>query len=232
MHIRKRMIGLLCCLLCPMVGLGQDQIWVKVDAGQALILDGHHAEWVPLLDRQSVPVKAFLLTKPDTQVQLFKETEVINVPTDAYFYIQDALPKQQTAVVAALTRIQAEQLPASPQRRSPKRVLGLTYGTPENHTDETAKVPYERERYGAVQWFYEQGRHDAALLSLKRMMTKFPSLYKHRPYVDQLLELYSQLELYGFLHDESRQLMQFNISDDFDQMVIEWNDLAKQKLLQ
>ena len=229
----KRLLWL-ACLLTPSLAVGQTEGWIKVEAGTARYLDPYQATWAPVSDGQQVRLHAYLLTQAAARAFLFKETNAVELPPSAYFYLEDVLPKTRVEVVAALTRIEVSQLPVNtnePGKGEPK-TIGLTYGQPVQDAQTTEAVPYEQERYQAVQWFYERGRLDAALLSLKRTMTKFPRLYTREAYVEQLFHLYSELALYGFLLDESKRLLKAGVSEQFDVMVHHWHGLAKDRLIQ
>lgn len=229
----KRLLWLT-CLLAPSLAMGQTNGWIKVEAGTALYLDPYQATWGPVSDGQQVLLHSYLLTQAEARAFLFKETKAVELPPSAYFYLEDVIPKTRVEVVAALTRIEVSQLPVNtnePGERVP-RAIGLTYGHPVKEAQTMEAVPYEKQRYQAIQWFYERGRLDAALLALKRTMTKFPQLYAEEAYVEQLFHLYSQLALYGFLMDESKRLLKAGVSEQFDVMVHHWHGVAKDRLIQ
>ncbi|HMV27688.1 MAG TPA: hypothetical protein PKA26_12485, partial [bacterium] len=91
-------------------------------------------------------------------------------------------------------------------------------------------VPYLSERMRAIRWFEEHQYAETALLSLKRLISKFPSLYFEPSNFDRLCSLYMKLGLYGFLFDETNRFMTLKRDDEFGQMVIRWNETAKKKL--
>ena len=228
-----RCLAFLVLLLSPAVVWAQPQVWLDVQAGTVLYLDPVQSDWVPVTAKQQIPERTFLLVKPDTRLRLFKEAEVYDLPSPAYFFVEDVPRKSRVEVVAALTRIEAAQLPmpsARPGAQQARRI-GVTYGKPPGATARGGPIPYKAERAAAIAWFYEQDRLDAALLSLKRMMTRYPSLYLDLAYVKQLLHCYEQLELYGFLLDETNRLMDVEVSADYEQTIGHWHNLATQKLL-
>lgn len=175
-----------------------------------------------------------LLTQSGAKATLFKTTEAYAVPESAYFFIEDILPKSRVEVVAALTQIEAEQLP-KPVRETRERKLpiGLTYGenAPDTVSANPNAIPYLSERENAIQYFLDNGRYDAALLSQKRLLTKFPVLYQDSKHAERLFVLYDKLELYGFLNDETRRLLAIKRTAEYDKMVEKWNNVAKAKLL-
>ena len=220
-------------LLTPALGWAQSQVWLDVQAGAVLYLDPVQSDWVPVTGKQQIPERTFLVVKPDTRLRLFKEAEVYDLPSPGYFFVEDVPHKGRVEVVAALTRIEAAQLPAPAAKPASQqaRRIGVTYGKPPGTTVGGGAIPYKAERAAAIAWFYEQGRLDAALLSIKRMMTRYPSLYLDLAYVKQLLHCYEQLELYGFLLDETKRLMDVEVSANYEQTIEHWHTLATQKLL-
>ncbi len=226
-------LTVLLILMTPALSWAQPQVWLDVQAGTALYLDPVQSDWVPVTGKQQIPERTFLLVKPDTRLRLFKEAEVYDVPSPGYFFVEDVAHKDRLEVVAALTRIEAAQLPAPAARPASQqaRRIGVTYGQPPGATMRGGTIPYQTERAAAIAWFYEQGRLDAALLSLKRMMARYPSLYLDLAYVKQLLYCYEKLELFGFLLDETKRLMEAGVSADYEQTIEHWHDLATQRLL-
>jgi hypothetical protein len=219
-------------MLTPSLASGQSEGWLKVIQGTALYLDPAQHEWVPVADRQQVVLHTYVLTQEATQARLFKETDAVDLPPGAYFYLDDALPKTRVGVVAALTRIEAAQLPATIQAPDDaSRPVGLTYGTAADTTTTSTAIPHREARAQAIRWFLDRERYEAALLSLKRMMTRFPSLYTQQAYVEQLLQLYDRLALHGFLLDESERLLTVRASEPFTRMVHDWHETAKTHLL-
>jgi hypothetical protein len=218
-------------ILLSSSGMAQSKIWAKLEKGSALYLDPYKNEWIPLGDKQELPMKTFLMTKENARVSLFKETDVFIIAESAYCFIEDAIAKTKAEVVSALTQIEAAELPAlQSEPKDKKKTVGLTYGATPNEADAASKIPYLKERENAVQWFYAQNQFDAALLSHKRMMVKFPALYQSATAVELLLQLYDKLELYGFLGDETRRLMAVQKSAELSQIVVKWSETAKIKL--
>ena len=214
-------------------GFSQTNVWIKVEKGTVLNLDPSQMQWVPVSEKQQLHVKSFLITKTNTQASIFKNTDVYELPQDAYFFVHDIFQKSRMEIVSSLTQIEAGQLPDNTNEPGEKttKAFGLTYGRPQEQEPSTDVVPNERERLNAVNWFYEHNQSHAALLSLKRMMTKFPLLYLKESYVERLLTLYKELLLYGFLLDESSRLLALKKSKTFNEMLSGWHQLAKKKLL-
>lgn len=78
--------------------------------------------------------------------------------------------------------------------------------------------------------FLRMKREDGAVLTLKRMMTKYPALYLDHTLVEQLFTLYERQGLDGFLFDESTRLLSLYRNNDFSEKIIQWNKKAKQRL--
>lgn len=223
---------MLVLVLTPSLASGQSEGWLKIIHGTALYLDPAQHEWVPVADRQQVVLHTYVLTQEATQARLFKETDAVDLPPGAYFYLDDALPKTRVGMVAALTRIEAAQLPANIQAPDDSsQPVGLTYGAPADTTMTSAAIPHQQAREQAIRWFLDQERYDAALLCLKRMMIRFPSLYAQHAYVEELLQLYDRLSLHGFLLDESERLLKVRASEPFTRMVHDWHEVARERLL-
>jgi hypothetical protein len=211
----------------------QSEVWIKVDSGTVLYLAPAGAEWIPVSKKQKIPAKTYLLSKPGAKAILFQETTAYELPPAAYFFVDDVFHKSRVDLVAALARIEAEQLPVN--TRDPgqenRKTLGLIYGEAPEASVSAGPIPFEQERESAVSWFAAHGHYGAALLSLKRAMTKFPALYLRQAHAEQLLSLYGHLELYGFLLEESNRLLALRSSEAFHHVVKEWNDTAKRKLV-
>ncbi|MBP6672995.1 MAG: hypothetical protein KA247_07585, partial [Bacteroidetes bacterium] len=138
----------------------------------------------------------------------------------------------KSAVVAELTRIEAEQLPNSNNGKDSTRTqdVGLTYGKRPASSSDMVTVPYKNERLNMVAAFLQINRGDGAVLTLKRMMTKYPALYLDQSLVEQLFTLYEQQGLDGFLFDESTKLLSLYRSNEFSVKIVQWNKRAKQRL--
>ena len=220
-------------LLFPATVLSQAEVWIKLDRGAALYLSPASSEWIPVSAKQKIPAKTYVLTKPETAAVLFRETTSYELPPSSYFFVEDVFQKSRVELVAALTRIEAEQLPVNTYEpgEENRRPLGLIYGESREASPAEGTIVFEREREQTVTWFIAQGRHAAALLCMKRAMTKFPALYLRQAYAEQLLWLYNRLELYGFLLEESSRLLALQSSEAFQQTVKAWNETAKRKLV-
>lgn len=210
----------------------QTEVWLKVDHGHVLILSAGDPEWTPSGERQRVPVNSFLLTGEEAEATLFRATESFDVPSGSYVFVDDVFPKSRMELVDALTRIEAAQLPGrGPAEAEPDRPLGLTYGSPSQSASTTSgEVPYEAERRRTVAHFYALDRFDAALLSLKRSMTKFPELYEDDATVELLLDLYGRFQLYGFMLDECDRLLNRPQAEPVAAVLQHWRDIAEEAL--
>lgn len=211
----------------------QPKVWLKVEKGEVLYLDPYQQRWQPISGKEEIPLRTFVLTKAAAKARLFKETEDYVLPESSYFFAEDVIPKSRVEVVAALTQIEAEQLPRTTREPRERKPIGLTYGEPAPDTvnSQADAIPYFAERRTAIRYFIDAKRYDAALLSQKRLLTKFPALYQDANEVERLFMLYDKLELYGFLNDETRRLMAIKRSTEFDKMLEQWHQLAKTKLL-
>lgn len=224
---------LVLALLMPLGAAAQPDVWMKVEAGDVLYLDPEILAWTPAEARQRMPAHAFLLTKADARATLFRATESYEVPAGAYFFVDDVFPRSRVDLVDALARIEASQLPVRTPSREPdaERPLGLTYGArPGSAASADDSVPHHAERRRAVAYFHEQGRYDAALLSLKRSMNKFPDLYADEDNVRLLMDLYAHFRLYGFLLDECDRLMEAPRTEPVTQLARDWHAVAREAL--
>jgi len=208
----------------------QEKLWVKVSKGTALVLVPTTNDWIPVSEKDQIPARTVILTKPDTRLSVFRETQVQEAPPDGYFFAEDLFPKTRNELVSALTRIETSQLPSGTQPEKGKPVPGLIYGREKEELASGPDIPWYRERLTAVSWFTKQKKYDSALLSLRRMLVKYPDLYQNQDLVSGLLDLYEKLELYGHLYDETTRLLAHKNAASYDQMVIRWNELAKKKL--
>jgi hypothetical protein len=212
----------------------QTKLWVYVHGGDVMFYNPQTMNWEPVINKQQIPEKTYVLTGPGAYFKAFKETETVEAPANAYFFLDDIFPRNKVQVVEELTLIESQQLRSTIKGDSTKQknVLGLTYGNPlpSKTPDPGVAIPHFKERENAVNRFYEQKRYDAAILSLKRMILQFPSLYYNIKYTDLLLKLYEKLELFGFIYSETNWLMQIQKDNDFNSSMKQWNDLAKQKL--
>jgi len=212
--------------------LAQDNVWLKLEKGDALVLLPKKAQWQPLIAKNEMPRRTYLLTKEQSVVKIFVATEIYEIEENSYVFVEDAIAKTRGQLVAELTRIEAEQLPNPDQKNespnSPE--VGLTYGKPSQSSVGESKIPYRQERFNAINYFMKKNRSDAAVLTLKRMLTKYPSLYLDQTVVEQLFLLYERLELHGFLFDESNKLLSIIKNEEFSTVVMKWNKEAKKKL--
>jgi hypothetical protein len=229
----KRVLCLVVQLLTGVsLSVGQSDIWVNNEKGSALFLNPKTMAWEPIVGKQQLPAKTYVLTKDQAVLKIFKETDVLSTPAGGYFFIADIFSRDRMQVVEELTAIEAQQLPPSsrPDTMDGKKVVGLTYGAMSTHASSRPSIPYLEERINAVESFQAQKRYDAALLSLKRTMSLFPALYLESRYADLLCRLYDSLELYGFLYEETNRLMVVQRQGEFGTMIAQWNELAKKKL--
>lgn len=226
-------LATLAALLLPTLAFGQPTGWLQVENGTMLYLTPYENTWMPIADRQQVPLRTYVTTHSETRATLFRDTDAFLLPAAAYFYLEDATAKDRVEMVGALTRIEAEQLPATIQEPGAPaaRPLGLTYGRRAGAEAADQDIPYRQERLQAVAWFYEHERFDAALLTLKRAMTKYPQLYAETALVERLLGLYDRLALYGFLLDESERLLDVDVSEPYARLVHDWHERAQNRLI-
>lgn len=210
--------------------MAQSETWLKLEKGDALYLDVVSMKWQPLGAKEKKAPRTYVLTKAGAMLKIYRETDVYDTPAEAYFYIEDLFVNNKRDLVSAITRIEAEQLPSQPVERSNEKNFGLTYGRANESGMENQSVPYLAERMHAIQWFEAHQYSETALLSLKRLITKFPSLYFEPSNFDRLCSLYMKLNLYGFLFDETNRFMTLKRDDEFGRMVIRWNETAKKKL--
>jgi len=210
----------------------QNVIWVHVEAGTALFLNPKTMDWEPIVGKQQVPIKTYVMTKDETVLNIFKETDVLPAPANGFFFLGDLFFRDRMKVVEELTSIETQQLPSSMKSDTTehKKIVGLTYGVLQSHTSNPSSIPYLKERCNTIDWFYTHSRFDAALLSLKRMMIQFPVLYLDPNLTEILCKLYDKLELYGFLYEETNRLMIVQKDGEFGTMITRWNDIAKKKI--
>ncbi len=211
---------------------GQSDIWVNIEKGSALFLNPGTMAWEPIVGKQQLPAKTYVLTKDRAVLNVFKETDVLPAPARGYFFLADIFLRDRMQVVEELTAIEAQQLPPSsrPDTLDEKKVVGLTYGVMAARTSPKPSIPYLEERMNAVESFHAKKRYDAALLSLKRTMAQFPAIYLDTRCANLLCRLYDDLELYGFLYEETNRLMVVQKEGEFGTMIVRWNELAKKKL--
>lgn len=220
----------ICFILLTSPLMGQSEIWLKLEKGDAMYLDVTSMKWQPLGSKEKIAPRTYVLTKADATLKIYRETDVYDAPAGGYFYIEDMFVNNKRDLVSAITRIEAEQLPSQPVERTNDQKFGLTYGRVNETRAENQSVPYLTERMRAIYWFEEHQYAETALLSLKRLISKFPSLYFEPSNFDRLCSLYMKLGLYGFLFDETNRFMTLKRDDEFGQMVIRWNETAKKKL--
>lgn len=207
-----------------------EQTWVKLETGSAMILDPVTGTWSPLAEKERIPVNTFILTRQSTRLMVFSEVNALECPANAYFWVADVLVKDRNELMHQLVQIEASQLPSPGNRKRTDSVAGLTYGK-ESPTDSTAvEIPFRTERLEAVRWFARNSRQDAALLTLKRAMVKFPDLYRNPELVELLFKLYESQQLWGSLFEESRRLMEKPGSPSIASRLKQWNDLARKQL--
>jgi hypothetical protein len=176
-----------------------------------------------------------VLTANCDQFKAFKETDVATAPANGYFFLDDIFQRNKLQIVEELTIIESQQLRSTIKGDSSqqKNVFGLTYGMPTTArtTDPQKSIPYFKERENAIYRFFDQRRYDASVLSLKRLIVQYPSLYYNMKLTELLLKLYEKLELYGFIYSETNWLLLVQKDGDFGSSLKSWNDFAKQKLI-
>jgi len=199
--------------------------WITVESGRALYLDPESFEWIPLSGQVKIPIKTYVLTHDSSSTVLYHQTDVHPLPPDSYIYLQDVLTTHRTNLVKKLTQIEAEQLPVPDHSDdNSSRKLGVTYGkNTANSPGGDYSIPYLEERFNAVQWYLKQNRVEVSLLLLKRVMTKYPVLYKEPENFDLLCSIYEQLNLNGFLYNETQKVMQMKTSQELKNLAINWS---------
>jgi hypothetical protein len=212
----------------------QQSVWLKLEKGEALVLNPVTGGWQPAMERTESPRRTFILSKENSAVKVFVATDIYTIGGNCYVFIDDVISKSRSQLVAELTRIEVEQLPNSDQRSDSLHSIGvgLTYGKQTQAAAAGGEIPFKTQRINAVNAFIDAGRNDAAVLTLKRMLARYPSLYFERPVVEQLFGLYERLELNGFLFDESTRLMALVNNEDYSRVLKEWNTTAKNRLMQ
>lgn len=230
--IFKGLWSVLVLLVTVASGLAQktEQTWLKLESGSAMILDPVSGTWSPLADKERIPVKTFILTRQATRVVVFSDVTSLECPPDSYFWVADVLVRDRNELMHQLVQIEASQLPAPGNRKRPDSVAGLTYGKEALADTTVSDIPFRKERLEAVRWFAKNGRKDAALLTLKRAMVKFPDLYRSPELVDLLFNLYESQQLWGTLFEESRRLMEKPGTPTIATRLKQWNDLARKQL--
>ena len=221
-------------LLVPVVAISQHTVWIRVEKGVVLYLSPLESEWIPISGREKIPTKTYVMTRDSTKSSVFKETYVYQLPPEAYLFVEDIFDRDRVEIVGALTRIEAEQLPADTDRQNEEheKTIGLTYGKLQTGSVEEGDIPYEIERINAIRWFVTNRKYSTALLSLKRMVTRYPKAYLNQDYTDQLFTLYEWFGLYGFMMEESKILLNIKKSDTYNQTIHKWHDFAQKKLLE
>jgi hypothetical protein len=85
------MSRILAIILFPAFAFAQAETWMKVDSGAVLYLSPLSSEWIPVSQKQKMPAKTYVLTKPGAKAVLFKETEAYDLPAASYFFVEDIL---------------------------------------------------------------------------------------------------------------------------------------------
>lgn len=217
-------------LFLLLTNLPDQAVWIRLESGQAFVLNPVKSDWIPLKEREQLPVQSIILTKPGTRLFVYQDTETSEAPSNAYFILGDVLPKTTPDLVRTLTHIELSQLPAAPstqEQTAPKP--GITYGELKKQA-ETPEIPFYLERLTAIDWFVAHGQPAGALLSLKRLVTRYPDLLERADLAGRLFSLYDQLGLDGYLYDETSRLLLRQTRGDTDPVLREWNERARQKL--
>ena len=199
-------------------------VWINVESGRALYLNPENFEWIPLAGQVKIPIKTYVLTHDSSTTVLYHQTDVYPLPPNSYTYLQDVLNIHRSDLVKKLTQIEAEQLPIPDNDDISSRRLGVTYGKNlGNSSGGNYSIPYLTERLNAIHWYLKHDRVEVSLLLLKRVMTKYPVLYKEPDKFDLLCSLYDQLNLYGFLYNETQKVIQMNISQELKNLAVSWS---------
>ncbi|MCB0278882.1 MAG: hypothetical protein KDD94_05235 [Calditrichaeota bacterium] len=207
----------------------QEKIWIKVNSGSALYLNPYTAKWVPINGREEIPVNTYIIIKDNSDIELFRETEVISITEATYFFLADAFVNSKYDIMLRLARIEAEQFPL-PEKNNQKRQAGLIYGANAKTEIKTNDIPNIAERKNAVEFFIKTNHYASALLSQKRMMSKFPSLYSDPEQVNRLFILYDYHQLNENIYEESKRLLNSDNSDDLAKLIKKYHTDARLKL--
>ena len=213
----------------------QDMAWIKLHSGHALYLDTNTLEWIPLVDRERIPVKTYLMVNGQSSLTLYHETEIYTIPDSSYIYIEDIMNRNRDELVKMLTLIEAEHLPKQERESSRKQQkIGVTYGNRTGSTKDDRpirdSIPYIDEQLNAVHWFASQNRPDASLLIFKRLMTRYPDLYRDPEYFNLLCTFYEQLKLWGFLYNDTQKLLRMNPPEEVSGLARAWLNRVEERV--
>lgn len=229
----KNLSVALCLLTSISVSKGDTlKYWVAVEQGSAFYYDVGTMAWVPIVHKEELSRKVFILIKDNSSVKIYTETSSIPVPNNAYFFLEDIGIKSKNDVVGGMIQIEAEYLPVEKGNNAKEGApaIGLTYGQKPQTGVEHSSIPFYAERVNAIEWFMKAKRYDAAILSLKRMMMKYPMLYNDPAMLETLFSLYDKHELYGLLFDETTRLNTVALPARNNELVQKWYGVSKAKL--
>ncbi len=202
---------------------------MKVEKGNVLYLSPAQSEWVPCSSKEKISAKTYILTKDSTVATIFKDAESYEIPSDSYFFGNDIFELNRLEIVSALTFIEAEQLPETEKKDSTK-TIGLIYGNQSQSNETEMTIPFEKERKNAIAWFVNNNYYSAALLSLKRIVSRYPNAYLDINYMEQLFYLYDWFGLHGFLREEADMLLKLESKNEYKNRVHKWHEIAMEKL--
>lgn len=205
------------------------KVWSKTESGTILYLSPVKDEWIPASAKEKVPVKTYVITKDSTIATIFRDAEAYELPPNSYFFIEDIFDRTRLEIISTLIRIDAEQLPSQLAPEESKKI-GLVYGAPREHLT-SGEIPYENERKNAFQWFINHKKYGPALLSLKRMMSRYPQAYLNQNYLEQLFYLYDWFNLYGFLLEETKLLLNDEASRPNKVTIEKWFEYVQKKIM-
>ena len=217
-------------VMLPLKTFAQEKVWIHVEQGIVLYLSPLNSDWEPVTGKDQIPERSYITTKSGVKAHIFKEASAYDVPENAYFFVDDLFERNRLEVIDALVRIEAEQLPVNPDGADSTKTLGLIYGAPIPQTSGIEAIPFHEERLNAINWFLHHNQQSAALLSIKRTLTKYPRMYLDQNYIERLLSLYSRFELYGYLFEESNRLLMLRTTDTYKETVRAWHNFAQERL--
>lgn len=211
--------------------LTKDSLWVTVSKGAAVYLNPYTNSWEPIAQKQQIREHTFLLTKNNSEVVIYNQEQTVKISSNMYVYLNDLFVENKNQLMSKLNKIQMDQLPKTEiDKTGKKRSIGLTFGAltkPKIEID----IPYLKERINTVNYLDNENNSKAALLTLKRLMTKYPEMYFDYNYTKKLFDYYSEYNLKGMLYDESLALKQMDVDEKLKQFVISSHDKIKAELI-
>lgn len=213
------------------MSLMKDSYWVTVSKGAALHLNPFTNNWEPISQKEQIRKHTFVLTKENSEIVVYENENTVTVSSNMYVYLNDLFIKNDTDLLSKITKIQMDQLPSSKNgTKNKKREIGLTFGEIKA-SKEAADILHLQERINAINHFDKSQLKRSSLLTLKRLMTKYPSLYLDYEYTKKLFDYYEEFNLKGVLFDESLALKQLNTDDKLKIFINDSHDKVKNELI-